>query len=340
MTQEINKNRIEYFDNIKAILIFLVVLGHFANLNRTNLIFGAINNVIYSFHMPVFIFISGYFSNEIKAQRYSEIKRIIYPYIVFQLLNHFYSKATGLGNDTGNIFVPIYQNWYLLGLFVWRLFAPYGNFFKPFNFLVLSMVISFYIGFDKNFNSFLGLYRVIYFFPIFILGYYSNDLVKLLNYFSKYKIVLIVFFILLLLLIFFLSYNSYRFNYFFWYSFTPYTNYDGIINNFYFRIFGFFSSIVISFCFLFLVPNTKTFYSKIGTYSINIFLMHMFLVFSINNFMPKTSIVLSLTIAFISSFIICYVFSRNKINIFLSPFVNYDSMIKFINRLRFKYIEK
>ena len=71
------KTRDSYFDNLKTILIFLVVLGHFTNLNNSVPLMGAINNVIYSFHMPIFIFISGYFSKSIKAQRSTEIENIL-----------------------------------------------------------------------------------------------------------------------------------------------------------------------------------------------------------------------------------------------------------------------
>ena len=47
------------FDNLKILLILLVVLGHiiepFYKLNTLYLI-------IYAFHMPVFVYISGYFA--------------------------------------------------------------------------------------------------------------------------------------------------------------------------------------------------------------------------------------------------------------------------------------
>ena len=53
-------NRDLKLDAIKFIMIFLVVLGHLGY-NDYGL---GINRVIYSFHMPVFIFLSGYFTSQ------------------------------------------------------------------------------------------------------------------------------------------------------------------------------------------------------------------------------------------------------------------------------------
>lgn len=50
------KERIEYYDVAKGILILLVVLGHVFET-------GIINQYIYSFHMPAFFIISGIMQN-------------------------------------------------------------------------------------------------------------------------------------------------------------------------------------------------------------------------------------------------------------------------------------
>lgn len=47
--------RIRYIDIMKAITILLVMVGHYFN-NRL------VSTFIWSFHMPLFLFISGYFS--------------------------------------------------------------------------------------------------------------------------------------------------------------------------------------------------------------------------------------------------------------------------------------
>lgn len=73
-------NREPYFDNVKFILILLVVIGHFIEkIIFMDTSFKVIYETIYSFHMPLFIFISGYFSkNTLKTNN----KTILTPYLI------------------------------------------------------------------------------------------------------------------------------------------------------------------------------------------------------------------------------------------------------------------
>ncbi|WP_052356695.1 acyltransferase family protein [[Clostridium] dakarense] len=68
---QINKN---YFvDNLKVLLIFLVVFGHLIEryINTNDTLMG-MYMFIYTFHMPLFIFISGFLSKNIhKSKKYS-----------------------------------------------------------------------------------------------------------------------------------------------------------------------------------------------------------------------------------------------------------------------------
>lgn len=59
--EAVSNNRISYIDQLKGITIFLVVLGHLIehNAGRNNFLW----TFIYSFHMPLFMFISGYLAN-------------------------------------------------------------------------------------------------------------------------------------------------------------------------------------------------------------------------------------------------------------------------------------
>ena len=51
-----------FFDNARAILILLVVFGHMLQpYTSGDKYLSALYLVIYSFHMPTFLFISGYF---------------------------------------------------------------------------------------------------------------------------------------------------------------------------------------------------------------------------------------------------------------------------------------
>lgn len=84
-----NNNRIEFLDTAKGIGIILVVMGHVSTNN-------AINNWIYSFHMPLFFIISGYIvSKNIKTISIKEfvsrkVKSMLTPYFIFSILTYLY----------------------------------------------------------------------------------------------------------------------------------------------------------------------------------------------------------------------------------------------------------
>lgn len=62
--------RIDYWDNMKAVLIFLVVLGHvILPVRENNDVLSVLFYTIYLFHMPAFVFVAGFFSkNYVKKE--------------------------------------------------------------------------------------------------------------------------------------------------------------------------------------------------------------------------------------------------------------------------------
>lgn len=82
------KRRMSYIDIAKGIGIFLVILGH---TYRRNIV----QNWLYSFHMPLFFFISGWLYCEIDKKDYVKLvtkkaRGLIMPYAVFIMLNFLY----------------------------------------------------------------------------------------------------------------------------------------------------------------------------------------------------------------------------------------------------------
>lgn len=96
-----NKVRNSYIDIIKGILIILVVLGHSIQWNLksefdNNFIF----RFIYSFHMPLFILISGYIygyvdvnKNKIIYYFNKNIKRLLLPFISWYILSYIFNLS-------------------------------------------------------------------------------------------------------------------------------------------------------------------------------------------------------------------------------------------------------
>ena len=81
-----NKERDYFFDNLKAVLIFLVVLGHFLLPIHGESVLVVVKRLIYVFHMPLFVFVSGYFAKKIYKNGQYNFKKILYlikAYIIF-----------------------------------------------------------------------------------------------------------------------------------------------------------------------------------------------------------------------------------------------------------------
>lgn len=276
--------------------------------------------------MPMFIFISGYFSKSVKSQRSSEIENILYPYFVFQFLNLIYTKSTGLGYGSINIFMPTYQNWYLLGVFFWRILIPYYNLFNKKYSLIFTIILSFIIGFYDQFNIFLGLYRILYFFPVFILGYYCSDLQIFLQKISKYKYYLICISSLGLFAIFLASLYNRNLNDMISLAYTPSSNYKHSITTFCLRVIGFTTSLIISIGLLYMIPKNKYKITYLGENTLNIFLLHMFFVFPINSCLVHISSYLILLISLVSSLLICLLLSNKFSNKILIPFTKLNHL--------------
>jgi len=86
--------RIHWIDNAKAICILLVVLGHAKGLDAF------IYKYIYSFHMPLFFFLSGYLLNKHRLEngfssfaKY-QFQKLIIPYLTFWVISYIYWMPT------------------------------------------------------------------------------------------------------------------------------------------------------------------------------------------------------------------------------------------------------
>lgn len=81
------KQRLYGFDNIKFILIFLVVLGHLLEISSPFAGKDMLYKIIYSCHMPVFIFISGFLQSLTVVKLY--FIKFIHMYCFRHYILHF-----------------------------------------------------------------------------------------------------------------------------------------------------------------------------------------------------------------------------------------------------------
>lgn len=174
-TETQKSNRSFYFDNIKGILILLVVFGHFVLdadcLSGLSIpLFTVIWSFIYVFHMPAFVFVSGFFGRKVfNSSIDKREKNLIFiglSYFVIQTLFTIYDYSKG---NTIDILVPLYSGWYLLALFIWRLVTPKLSKHKII--LPASIFMSIVIGFIPQLDRTLAIGRIISFYPFYLAGF-------------------------------------------------------------------------------------------------------------------------------------------------------------------------
>lgn len=162
-----NDSREYLFDNYKVLLILLVVIGHFIDpCCEQNPYLYELKWAIVAFHMPAFIFISGYFSKQIPSIK-KLIKSLVIPYFTYEII-YYLLYTIVLDKDTGLYFArPKFTLWYLMALFVWRIAAPFVR--KIPHHLALSVIGGLLIGYTQL-GNFLSIPRIVFFFPFFLAG--------------------------------------------------------------------------------------------------------------------------------------------------------------------------
>lgn len=309
---EINKsnikeeNRINYLDNIKGLLIFLVVLGHFLyDFSIHNTICSNLAKTIYLFHMPVFVFCSGFLCKD--EVNYERIKKFIIFYLIgntfFMLFSYmFYEKEP-------NLIEPYYSFWYLLALITWRIGSKYLKNIKCI--MLISIIVSLLVGFSIKINNTFALSRIICFFPVFILGIKAKEK-NIYEYISKNIKMFKVISLLLLIAITFLSVSIIPILSFNDLQMFPYINKNGII----YRIIIYLIACIMILIFLSLMPNKKNIITNLGRNSLYIYLYHRVFSLIISKYwIFGNNTILTILISIICSIIICAIFGSEKIRI-------------------------
>ncbi len=171
MKKEIS-SRLEKWDILKFILIFLVVLGHIADFStRSNEYMRTLYLAIYTFHMPLFIFVSGLFAKKtVNEKRKDRIFGYLVMYFVLKFINFLYFWISA-GKTSFSVFTETGLPWFMLALFAHSLITIAVKDFSPKYVMVFGVLVACLAGYDKNINSFLALSRIIVFFPFYYAGY-------------------------------------------------------------------------------------------------------------------------------------------------------------------------
>ncbi|MDT0342767.1 acyltransferase family protein [Streptomyces sp. DSM 44938] len=167
------KPRDPYFDNAKYLAIVLVAVGHaWTPLRDDSRTASALYLFVYTFHMPAFILIAGYFSRSFTG-RPDQLKRLItgigVPYLLFETGYILFKRWGGDDPDYPfSILDPYYVTWFLVALFVWRLTAPIWRIVRwP---IPVSLAIAALASVSPHLGDDLNIQRVLQLLPFFVLG--------------------------------------------------------------------------------------------------------------------------------------------------------------------------
>lgn len=164
------------WDNIKALLIFFVVAGHVLEMSTLNYKLAHVFDVfIYSFHMPAFIFVSGFFAKrycsdgKVKAVKAATLFAY---YAVFQLLFMLLRIIFHIGSSNQSFFNPNRGLWYLLAMFFFYLITPIVEKLPAWITLPVTIALALAVANDRQANTYMSIMRIFTFMPYFFAGYY------------------------------------------------------------------------------------------------------------------------------------------------------------------------
>lgn len=287
--------RYAYFDVLKFLLIFSVVFGHILENYIQNPFFKSIYMFIYTFHMPLFVFITGFFA---KSNKGGGLRYFIL-FIIFQAIHAFlnisiFNVKTNYSwiEILGFILSPSWTLWYIFCMPIWLLSL---RFIKNINskLIVFSILLAVLVGFIPYFNSVFSLNRLFYFYPFFLLGYkFGKDKDAFIQKINSMQKPHIIFFCVCVLVTVFLllRYGLPSLPIYSFYGRESFSNLD----DFAIGLLAFFLAFSCSFCIMIILPtNIKDSkhilsFNQIGKRTLSVYLLHSILLLFINKYLFLT----------------------------------------------------
>ena len=287
-----------YFDSLKGLLIVSVVIGHVvAPLVGDNKAMIATEDWIYSFHMPLFVFVSGYFSTTSGIKVKHQVIRLLETYIVCQLISIYYLYIIQEPISILTFLNPYCLYWYLWCLILWKILLYFiGERFD--NIKCLLIIVSITIGLLSGYFPFraFAVNRFFSLMPFFLTGYY----IKKKNLVSKLKIneIVAVFFLI---------------GYFFILIFIPYklsdifrfqNGYDDELLTITNRGLAIFVASIISICVMSITHKSYIF-NKVGKNTLYIYVYHWWIIRTLSEFRIWKSFEGNLIATMVLSVLVC-----------------------------------
>ena len=273
-----------YYDSLKWVLLLLVIYGHMISNNYYpgGSFSRAMYNTMKLINMPIFVFLSGRFSQLKDKHRYRMgILRVLETYFLFQVLHILYNVLQGYDFSLSEFLLqPAYVMWYLISLISWRLMVYFmgDNVMHryPKAVVALSFVFCLAAGLFK-FELPLALQPTLVFMPFFMIGYYSAG-IDVKQKVKKVPLWLAIVVVVAVFAVFYFLLNR---------------NLRGVLASFVyrtpkdvvFRVVYMVMSIVMSVAVMRLVPDSKRL-AAWGRRTMFIYLWHPFVIFFICNVLP------------------------------------------------------
>ncbi len=326
-------DRIYLYDNIRGFLIFLVVFGHIMNLGwYNNDITKTIYIFIYFFHMPAFIFMSGYFSKNVAKCRETALVNYFVPYLFLVVFVFIQMKLLPIPGEPEFVFrvfsVPS-GCWFLFAMFVWKLLIK--DIARLRFSIPLFLLLGLLSGFSHEFGFKFSLGRICAFSIFFILGFYTEEkhvafirripwVVSCLLLYPLYRIAQYYGAVRKIPIDLVMNKGAYRDEF--------------IMEDFIFRLVYYVIAAIFILILINLFPKKKTFLSKIGRNSFPVYIFHTLLVRFIDTATYdyarfKESPVFYLIFIAMMSVIVTYLLSRDICMRALNGFLSFVNKIIF-----------
>lgn len=141
---------------------------------------------IFSFHMPLFVFVTGYFakSNLGGEAGRKVLLQIALQYVIFQSLYSTLDVTLfKVDHIRHSFFAPYLLLWFLASHLCWRMLLILMRKFSPLQQILISVILGVLVGYLQLDGTWLSISRTFVFLPFFIAGYHFtfSGLDRLLN---------------------------------------------------------------------------------------------------------------------------------------------------------------
>lgn len=167
--------RVAYLDNARYWVMLLVVIGHTLTPFLDTDIVRGLWAWIYAFHVPAFVFISGYAARNFSGKPH-QIRRmvgtLVIPFLIIETTLQLITRHYTSEPDPMMILSPQWLGWFLTALVVWRLTTPVWRAMKyP---ITVSILISLLVPLTEVPNV-LALPKILGFLPFYVAGMYMTQ---------------------------------------------------------------------------------------------------------------------------------------------------------------------